>query len=298
PTRSRRCMTSAGARAAAPLYAAASMPVVLVSVDDESAGLSTTTLRTLCVTRSSDSSQTLPILSSLTRTRPTHHTAVVQDRAAGEAAVDISRNLVETPPSGGTITVHQVAAETADFGPAVAAALATRPQAVVYAGMSPGRAAACARALTSAHFAGAVAGFEPVMRGGFLMAAGQAAEGWVFEAPYTEAQSVGTTAAKAFTAAYRARYGEAPGRWSAEAYDAVGLIARALDALGTTTTIEPAQVAEGLFHLAYDGVAKPIRFIQGTTHTMDPENTAFLYQARDGAFRFLGRYDQVRAVQP
>jgi ABC-type branched-subunit amino acid transport system substrate-binding protein len=73
------------------------------------------------------------------------------------------------------------------------------------------------------------------MRADFLTTAEQAAEGWVFGAPYTEPQSARTTAAKAFTAAYRARYGASPGRWSAEAYDAVGLIARALDALGTTT---------------------------------------------------------------
>ncbi|MEW1827083.1 ABC transporter substrate-binding protein [Streptomyces sp. NPDC088196] len=290
--------TTAGARAAAPLYAAASMPVVLVSAADDAAGLSTTTLRTLCVTRASDSSRTLPILFYLTRTRPSCRTAITQDGAGGETAADITRNLVETPPSGGTVTVHQVAAGTSDFGPAVTRALATRPQAVVYGGTSPRRAAACARALAAARFTGAVTGFDPVLNADFLSAAGQAAEGWVFEAPYTEAQSAGTPAAKAFTAAYRARYGEPPGRWSAEAYDAVGLIARATDALGTTTTIEPAQVAERLFHTAYDGVAKPIRFVQGTTHTLEPENTGFLYQVRDGAFHFLGRYDQVRAVQP
>ncbi|MGH1553026.1 hypothetical protein ACRAWF_16450 [Streptomyces sp. L7] len=39
------------------------------------------------------------------------------------------------------------------------------------------------------------------------------------------------------------------------------------------------------------------RFVLGTTHAMDPANTAFLYQARGGAFRFLGRYDQVRAAK-
>ncbi|WP_063749667.1 bifunctional serine/threonine-protein kinase/ABC transporter substrate-binding protein [Streptomyces xylophagus] len=290
--------TTAGARAAAPLYAAASMPVVLVSADDEAAGLSTTTLRTLCVTRTSDSSQTLPILFYLTKARATRRTAIIQDRAAGETAVEISRNLVETPPSGGTVSVHQVAAGTSDFGAAVSQALAAHPQAVVYAGTSPRRAAACARALATAGFTGAVAGFESVMRADFLTAAGQAAEGWVFGAPYTEPQSARTTPAKAFTAAYRARYGAPPGRWSAEAYDAVGLIARALDALGTTTAIEPAQVAERLFHISYEGVAKPIRFVQGTTHTMDTENTSFLYQVEDGAFRFLGRYDQVLSAQP
>ncbi|MFI5879028.1 bifunctional serine/threonine-protein kinase/ABC transporter substrate-binding protein [Streptomyces sp. NPDC051554] len=290
--------TTAGARAAAPLYAAASMPVVLVSAADDAAGLSATTLRTLCVTRASDSSWTLPVLYYLTRTRPSHRTAVIQDGTAGETAVDISRNLVETPPSGGSVTVHQLAAAAGDFGPVVTQALTARPQAVVYGGTSPRRAAACARALAAARFTGAVTGFEPVMRADFLTVAGQAAEGWVFEAPYTEAQSATTQAAKAFTAAYRARYGGPPGRWAAEAYDAVGLVARALDALGTTTAIEPAQVAERLFHTAYDGVAKPIRFVQGTTHALDPENTGFLYQARDGAFRFLGRYDQVGAVQP
>ncbi|WP_405835760.1 bifunctional serine/threonine-protein kinase/ABC transporter substrate-binding protein [Streptomyces sp. NBC_01518] len=288
--------TTAGAHAAAPLYAAASMPVVLVSAADDAAGLSTTTLRTLCVTRASASSRTLPVLYYLTRTRPSHRTAVIQDDAAGETAVDVSRNLVETPPCGGTTSVHQVAATTSDFGPVVSRALATHPQTVVYGGTSPLRAAACARALATARFTGAVTGFEPVMRAGFLTTAGRTAEGWVIEAPYTEAQSATTPAAKAFTVAYRARYGEPPGRWSAEAYDAVGLIARALDALGTATAIEPAQVAERLFHTAYDGVAKPIRFVQGTTHALDPENTGFLYQVRDGAFRFLGRYDQVRSL--
>ncbi|MFJ8061338.1 bifunctional serine/threonine-protein kinase/ABC transporter substrate-binding protein [Streptomyces sp. NPDC096142] len=285
--------TTAGARAAAPLYAAASLPVVLVSADDDAAGLSTASLRTLCVTRASGSSRTLPVLFYLTRSRSSSRTAVIQDRAAGETAVDIARNLVATPPSGGTVTVHQVGSDEADFGPVVAQALAARPQAVVYGGTSPRRAAACARALATARFTGAVTGFEPVMRAEFLTAAGRAAEGWVLEAPYTQAQSEHTAAARAFTAAYRTRYGAVPGQWSAEAYDAVGLIARAIDALGTTGTIEPAQVAERLFHTSYTGVAKPIRFEAGTTHAMDPANTAFLYQVKDGAFRFLGRYDQV-----
>ncbi|MCX4818002.1 bifunctional serine/threonine-protein kinase/ABC transporter substrate-binding protein [Streptomyces sp. NBC_01239] len=283
--------TTTGARAAAPLYAAASLPVVLVSADDD--GLTTTELRTLCVTRASGSSRTLPVLFYLTRSRPSSRTAIIQDRAAGETAADIVRNLVETPPAGGTVTVHQVAAVKADFGPVVAQALAAGPQAVVYGGTSPRRAAACARALAGARFAGAAVGFEPVMRAEFLTTAGPAAEGWVLEAPYTQAQSEHTAAARAFTAAYRTRYGVPPGQWSAEAYDAVGLIARAIDALGTNGTIEPAQVAERLFHTSYAGVAKPIRFEPGATHAMDPANTAFLYQVKDGAFRFLGRYDQV-----
>jgi hypothetical protein len=30
------------------------------------------------------------------------------------------------------------------------------------------------------------------------------------------------------------------------------------------------------------------------THSLTPDNTSFLYQVKDGEFRLLGRYDQVR----
>ncbi|MGI5196751.1 hypothetical protein ACQEVY_24410 [Streptomyces sp. CA-288835] len=136
-------------------------------------------------------------------------------------------------------------------------------------------------------------GFEPVLRPAFLEEAGDAAAGWVVEAPYTEPQSAGTKAAKAFTAAYRERHGSAPGRWAAEAYDAVGLIARARTAVGTGAAIDPGQVAEHIFRTGYDGLAKPIRFAQDNSHTLKPDGTRFLYQVSDGTFRFLGRHDQV-----
>ncbi|MFD3586079.1 bifunctional serine/threonine-protein kinase/ABC transporter substrate-binding protein [Streptomyces sp. NPDC058683] len=288
--------TTAAARAAGPLYAAASTSFVLVSVDADEAGLSydLSLRRVLCATTASGSQRALPVVLYLTRVHSTRRTAVIEDQAGGQTAWDISRYIGEDPPSEGTVTIHTVAAGTDDFRPAVTAALATDPQAVIHAGVSPSRAAACARALAAAGFTGPRMGFEPVMRPAFLTAAGDAAEGWICEAPYTEPQSAGTKASNAFTTAYRKRYGQAPARWAAEAYDAVGLIARALDALGGGAGIEPGQVAERLFRTAYDGVAKPIRFTQDATHMLEPEKASFLYQARDGDFRFLGRYDQVR----
>lgn len=283
--------TTDTAHVAVPLYSAHSMPVLLVSVDDGAAGLSDPPLRSLCVTRASDTYRSLPVISYLTRSRPSDRTAVIEDRAAGDTALNLARELDEPPIRHGTVTVHPVAAGTTDLGPAVTAALATRPQAVVYAGTSPTRAAGCARALRTAGFAGSRLGYEPVMRSAFLDAA-SAAEGWVFQAPYTTPQSSDTAAARTFTAAYRARYRTAPARWSAEAYDAVGLITHTLDAL-RLTDVEPGQVAERIFHLGYDGVAKPIRFSDDPTHMLNPEDTSFLYQVRDREFRFLGRYDQV-----
>ncbi|MFF6783762.1 ABC transporter substrate-binding protein [Streptomyces sp. NPDC012510] len=286
--------TEATARAVVELYGKAFMPVLLVSVDYDALRLSAALSRSLCVTRAPSGYWTSAVISYLTRVRKAERTAVIQDRAAGQAAEDIARGLRENPPSEGTATVHPVAAKTDDFRPAVAAALTTRPEAVVYAGTSPTRAAACARALAAAGYTGPRLAVEPVMRPDFTKAAGEAAEGWVFEAPYSEPQSSGTKAAKAFTAAYRDRFGEPPARWSAEAYDAVGLIAASLDALGGGAGITPGQVAERIFKLTYNGVAKPLRFTQDMTHSLIPDNTSFLYQVKDGEFRYLGRYDQVR----
>ncbi|MFG2935944.1 bifunctional serine/threonine-protein kinase/ABC transporter substrate-binding protein [Streptomyces sp. NPDC048282] len=284
--------TVAAARAAVPLYGKASTAVLLVSADYTGTGLSSAETRTLCVTTTPSSSRTLPVVAYLTGVHKVERTAVVQDQAAPGMAETV-RDLRETPPSEGTATVHPVASGTDDFGPAVTAALATHPEAVVYAGTSPTRAAACARALATAGFTGPRVTFESVMRPAFPEAAGEAAEGWVFEAPYSEPQSSDSKAAKAFTAAYRDRYGAPPARWAAEAYDAVGLIAASLNANGGGAGISPGQVAERLFKLTYDGVAKPIRFSQDLTHGLGIENASFLYQVEDGKFRFLGRYDQV-----
>ena len=286
--------TVAAARVAVPLYGDASTPVLLVSADYDALGLSAATERTLCVTTAPSRYRTTPVLAYLTWAHKVERTAVVQDQAAGEMAAGLARDLRETPPSEGTATVHPVASGTDDFGPAVAAALATQPEAVVYAGTSPTRAAACARALATAGFTGPRVTFEPVMRPAFPEIAGEAAEGWVSGAPYSEPQSSDSKAARAFTAAYRDRYGAPPARWAAEAYDAVGLIAASLNANGGGAGITPGQVAERLFKLSYDGVAKPIRFNQDITHGLKPENTSFLYQVKEGQFRFLGRYDQVR----
>ncbi|MFE9775568.1 ABC transporter substrate-binding protein [Streptomyces sp. NPDC005931] len=283
-------------QAAEPLYTAARMPIVLVSHDGRP--LSTVTTRTLCVTRVSDDLAIQPLAHYLSRVCRVRRTAVIQDRAAGQTAWSLTRDLQTAPPGEGTVTVHSVAAEDDDFRKAVTQALAEHPQAVVYAGESPGRAAAVARVLRQAGFTGVRTAIEPVMRPAFVREAGEAAEQWVCSAPYTEPASADTETAKAFTTAHRTRYGHTPGRWAAEAYDAVGLIARTLDALGAgNTDVEHSQVAERLFHTTHDdGVAKPIRFLSDTTHSLDPRGGSFLYQVRDRTFRFLGPYDQVRGA--
>ncbi|MDX3641135.1 hypothetical protein [Streptomyces sp. MB09-02B] len=67
-----------------------------------------------------------------------------------------------------------------------------------------------------------------------------------------------------------------------------------MDSLGTDAEFEPGEVAERLFRTTHDGVAKRIRFVEGSSHFLEAANMNFLYQVTDGAFRFLGRHDQVR----
>ncbi|QDY75639.1 bifunctional serine/threonine-protein kinase/ABC transporter substrate-binding protein [Streptomyces qinzhouensis] len=287
---------AAAAKAVARQYTEKSMPFLLVSPDPDEAGLETSAFRTLCTVRAPASYRVFPVLSYLTRVADSRRTAVIEDTAAGATARGLSRNLRESPPNSdeGTASVHEMAADSGDFTRVVDEALDTKPQAVVFAGTSATRAAACARALAEAGFTGARTGFEPAMRPEFLKAAGGAADGWVFEAPYTEPRSAATKAARTFTADYRARYGTAPARWSAEAHDAVGLIAAALDGFGSRDSVQPGEVAERVFRSSYEGVAKPLRFQTDGTHMLQLEASAFLYRAEKGAFRYLGRYDQVK----
>ncbi|MFF9195524.1 bifunctional serine/threonine-protein kinase/ABC transporter substrate-binding protein [Streptomyces sp. NPDC014779] len=162
-----------------------------------------------------------------------HHldrTAVVEDRAAGTYAWLAAQGMRQAPPARGTVTVHQVAADGEDFGPAVRAALATSPTGVMYAGNSPRRAALCAKALRQQGYRGPCGSVEPALRPEFLAVAGPAAEGWYFGTGYVDPDTV--PAAKEFAAAYRKRWGLAASdpvdHYAAESYDVLFWLGQAL----------------------------------------------------------------------
>ncbi|CAL9282231.1 bifunctional serine/threonine-protein kinase/ABC transporter substrate-binding protein [Streptomyces sp. SudanB182_2057] len=282
--------TPAAARAAAPRYRAARTAMILVSLDDPRLE-EDDTLRTLRVTRAPEEFLAVPLAAYLTSVRPVDRTAVIDDRAAGRVGSDLAGSLTRRPPNEGTTRVYPVPAGSGDFSPAVRAALADRAQAVVFTGTSADRAARCARALAEAGFTGPRLGTWHIMRPDFLREGGAAAQGWVFGAPFTDPGSV----SGAFRAAYRAAYGAAPGRWAPEAYDAVGLVARALESLGGRAGITAGAVAERLSDLTYQGLAKPLRFTAGVPRSIDRSRDEgyFLYQTEGNAFRFLGRSDLI-----
>ncbi|WTV08142.1 hypothetical protein OHA19_09320 [Streptomyces sp. NBC_00012] len=100
----------------------------------------------------------------------------------------------------------------------------------------------------------------------------------------------GLPAAKAFTAAYRERFGTAPARWAAEAYDAVGLIARAARATSATGA-ERERMARRLFLTTHPGITRTLSFY--ADRRVRFETGIFLYRVEGGRARSLGPYTKV-----
>ncbi|MET8560912.1 bifunctional serine/threonine-protein kinase/ABC transporter substrate-binding protein [Streptomyces flaveolus] len=241
--------------------------------------------------RPSDSAIGAPLVRYLTSLRPARHTFLVEDQAARDYSWLIAHNLAADPPSHGTVTRHQVAADTGDFGPAVAAALAARAQAVVYCGDSSHRAASCARALRAAGFTGTPAATQAVLTPEFLRAAGEAAEGWVFSATFVDPARL--TPAAGFVRSFKKRYGVQSVGWgAAEAYDALGLVAHALATVGTDPA-DRSNLTQRLRAVSYRGITRTIAF---RTHTGEVEEGPglCLWRVEHGTPLFLGQYQEAR----
>ncbi|MDK0522925.1 bifunctional serine/threonine-protein kinase/ABC transporter substrate-binding protein [Streptomyces sp. ML-6] len=245
-------------------------------------------VKTLCVLRPFDDKLSFGIHHYLIRVRPADRLAIVEDGADPEGAWAITDMFRGALPKATRMTVHQVAAGTDDFGTVARAVVAEGADAVVLASTSPTRGARCAVALAAAGFTGSRVSTGPVLAPAFLDGAGKAAEGWVFAQAYSDPTVL--PAAKAFTAAHRKRFGGPPARWAAEAYDAVGLIARATSATSATGA-EREGITQRLFLTTHKGITRTISF--RSSRQLRFEEGIFLYRVEDGRARFLGPYLKV-----
>ncbi|MFE9727822.1 bifunctional serine/threonine-protein kinase/ABC transporter substrate-binding protein [Streptomyces sp. NPDC005794] len=250
-----------------------------------SAGVGTST--SLCAIRPPDRVLPAGLIHYVVHARPAERIHVIEDGSDPASSWPITNTFREAALTGTTLTVHTVKA-AGGFGPAARSAVSARADAVVFAGGSPVRGARCARALADAGFIGTRLSTGPVLAPVFLRDAGDAGEGWVFSEAWTDPTAA--PAAKAFTTAHRARFDAPPGRWSAEAYDAVGLIARAA---GTTsaTDAERGGVAQRLFLLDHRGISRRVSF-HGTRQVRS-DTGMFLYRIEGGRPRWLGPYATV-----
>ncbi|MER5767820.1 bifunctional serine/threonine-protein kinase/ABC transporter substrate-binding protein [Streptomyces sp. NPDC001985] len=145
-------------------------------------------------------------------------------------------------------------------------------------------AAKAARALRAARYDGPLLAGQQVLSQEFLKLAGDAAEGWVIGAPV--ADPARKPEARTFVAAYRRRYGRAPGFYAGESFDAVGLMLRELAAAARGgERPEREKLAAAVRGARYTGVMGGYRFTP-EKGDLDGFGTC-LYVVEDGRFRFL-----------
>ncbi|MER6558201.1 bifunctional serine/threonine-protein kinase/ABC transporter substrate-binding protein [Streptomyces sp. NPDC001027] len=211
---------------------------------------------------------------------------LVDDRAQGDTAwklCDLAQQALQK--AGRAATLTSVPAGRVDYKALAASVMSAGADAVVCTG-DAARTAGLASALKAARFTGACVATEQAFGPGFLTAAGAAATGWVFATSFTDPTV--RPKARAFAAAYRARFGAAPGRYAAEAYDAVMFLAAACAKDGAALR-ERGAIARHLREVAYTGITRTVQYRKD--HGFN-DDAMFLYQVADGAFRYLGQYQE------
>ncbi|MFJ5706411.1 bifunctional serine/threonine-protein kinase/ABC transporter substrate-binding protein [Streptomyces sp. NPDC093105] len=235
--------------------------------------------------------------STVTISRKLRRVAVVEDAAAGNIAWVMGSHMKGSLTGvGSTVSHHQVDAGTDDFGPAARAVKAAGAEAVLYAGLSPVRAARCARALAAAGFTGVCGAVESALEPDFLSGAGPAAEGWYFGTSYVDPATRATPSAKEFTAAYRARWGTAAAdpveRYAAEAHDVTLAIAETMRGVRANgLAVERGALTRRLRELTYEGVTKKYGF--DTSNGFLFRHQVYVHRVEAGRVRCLGHYEEV-----
>ncbi|WP_103535256.1 ABC transporter substrate-binding protein [Streptomyces sp. SM11] len=243
----------------------------------------------LCVTRPFDRMLTPGLIGYVVQSRPAERVLVVQDRDGTGLGGELGSAFRDTPPADATLIEHALPRGDAGFGAAARKAMTSRADAVVLASGDASRAARLATALADEGFTGTRVAAGPALGPAFLDGAGKAADGWVFAEAY--ADPVALPSARTFTAAHRKRFGAPPATWAAEAYDAVGLIARAA---GTTSA--PGEIRGGmarrLLRTEHRGIVRQLAF-RSAIRQVRYENGIFLYRIEKGRPRFLGPFREV-----
>jgi ABC-type branched-subunit amino acid transport system substrate-binding protein len=267
-------------------YTEAVMPVVSVSVgaDTRSSTFGSKTFHCHAALHVTYDLLAAPCVRYLADHADARRVFLVDDRAQGDFAWTVcDRAERALRQNGRDATITRVAAGKIDYASLAAGARAARADAVVFTGDAP-RAAGFASALTAARFTGARMATERALDPRFLRSADAAAKGWVFATSFTDPTA--RASARAFTAAYRARFGADPGWYAVEAYDAVMFLAQVCDKDGTALR-ERGAIARRLPEVTYSGVTRTVKYESGYGYNHD---AMFEFQVVDGAFRYLGQY--------
>ncbi|HSX99946.1 MAG TPA: branched-chain amino acid ABC transporter substrate-binding protein, partial [Streptomyces sp.] len=211
---------------------------------------------------------------------------LVEDRAEGDFAWTLCTFIERALGRDGRDTsVARVPAGKADVGALAGRVVADRADAVVFSGGQE-RAGAFAAALRGAGFSGARLATQRALGTRFLKSAGAAADGWVFATTFIDPTAA--PAARAFRKAYEARYGERPGWFAAEAYDAVLFLAEACVG-GDAALTERGAIVRRMREVTYRGVSRTVAYTSDLGYNHD---ALFLFRTVRREFDFLGQYQQ------
>ncbi|WP_405629993.1 bifunctional serine/threonine-protein kinase/ABC transporter substrate-binding protein [Streptomyces sp. NBC_00016] len=267
-------------------YTKAVMPVVSVSVgvDTQSSKIGTNLFHSHAALRVTDGLLAVPCVRYLSNHVDARKVFLVDDRAQGDFAWTLCEQIKSAlEQAGRDATVTRVAAGKIDYASLAAAVMSARADAVLFTG-DAARTAGLASALSTAGFTGTRMATERAFAPQFLTSAGAAATDWVFATSFTDPTV--RPSARAFTKAYRTRYGTAPGWYAAEAYDAVMFLAEACTKDGSPVT-ERGAIARRMPEITYSGITRTVKYEQGYGYNHD---AMFEFRATDGAFRYLGQY--------
>ncbi|MFI8500823.1 bifunctional serine/threonine-protein kinase/ABC transporter substrate-binding protein [Streptomyces sp. NPDC085524] len=169
-----------------------------------------------------------------------------------------------------------------DLSPVVKDMLAHGIDSFFYSG-TPAGAAKVAGLLAAEGFRGPRAADYTIVGPEFLAAAGPAAEGWQLLAPYTGPEAPGIADV---ARAHRAAYGAAPEAWTAEAYDAAGLVIdRLVAAAGGGARPARADLLTALGKGSFRGLTKEYTFDE---YRQVKGNTYYAHRVEGGRIRYTG----------
>ncbi|MFD2689882.1 bifunctional serine/threonine-protein kinase/ABC transporter substrate-binding protein [Streptomyces phyllanthi] len=287
------------ARAVIGVYDEALLP--LISVSAGTSILATSANRSFLHARPSDLEATASIAvllnagrraagaeyaSGAAATGPSRRPGLLMDRTAADYAWESVGSINLWLREQGRVPYPRVVpAGTEAFRPVVADMLEAGADAFVYGGYAAG-AAAFARELAAAGFDGPRYTPGAALTTEFLDAAGEAAEGWLITSTCVDPAEL--PAAAGFAAAYRKRFGSAPGYYAAEAYDVVNLVAGGLRKAGKRPT--RAELTASLRKTTHQGVTKKFAF--------EPETGSFLASGSGGVFGHLVDGGRFRFLGP
>ncbi|MFJ6984487.1 MULTISPECIES: bifunctional serine/threonine-protein kinase/ABC transporter substrate-binding protein [unclassified Streptomyces] len=263
-------------------YDAALVPVVGVSPG--TTALSVQGFRSFLHARLPDAVLPIYVSAYLRGDSRSRKIGIVVDRPSGTYGTNLASSLSNALNSIPFPSVPEVvSAMRHDFGSAVDTVLTAGADSVFFAGL-PDRAALIARTLRERAFVGPRVSGPALLDERFLTAAREDAEGWVIVAPVIDATR--KPEARAFAAAYRKRFDEAPPRYAAEAYDVTGMLLTALAGLPTGRRTRQnllTAVRDG----TYQGITRTYAFQKNGIIVLDSTG-GFLWHAENGTFVYDG----------